>query len=188
MNHLHKSYWSVWQCKSLHWLSPTMTPNLLRIQCTLKLHPQADLLFWMQGEHVTDMYFVASAYNGKHLSDFHEPHILIKDSDENMTLCEYLAGVSHFISVVLQKGHAKRVSFWQSSEPRESKTVIDLSKGLYLIGRCKVHLGYGSGECDAILEKGCVNSQDVMSATCWSVTQVLNQFVHDKIHTSTETK
>lgn len=40
------------------------------------------------------MYFVASAWNGKHLPDFKQPHILIKDSNEDMTLCEYHLEVS----------------------------------------------------------------------------------------------
>ena len=43
----------------------------------------------MQGSHVTEMYFVASAWAGARLTDLKQPHILIKDSEDDMTLCEY---------------------------------------------------------------------------------------------------
>ena len=52
----------------------------------------------IQGDEVTDMYFVASAYAGDHLSEVRQPYILIRDADQDMTLCEYHAAVSRFAS------------------------------------------------------------------------------------------
>ena len=43
----------------------------------------------VQGAHVTEMYFVVSAYAERTMLHVKQPHVVIKDPEQGMTLCEY---------------------------------------------------------------------------------------------------